>query len=255
MSLDKNEINSKLDKEFPNRNWAGKCEAARYQITRLSNGLEVAEMRSFISANSALEHSDIELKNRKQAPAGWVGFWDYGLWGHDMISLGNDFWVGATALGDKVADLGGGIKVIHGSTYPAKYLGATSRVGTNPKAKIEALPFNIPAGVNKPKPTRKFATNKPSAAVQRRIQIALRKRGRYEGPRNGIFGTNSWKGIQRTVANVGYDGPINGIPGERTCHFIQEYARKFGRYTGPINSILGPNSWEGFARGLEAGLK
>lgn len=100
-----------------------------------------------------------------------------------------------------------------------------------------------------------WATNPPSKAVQLRIQVALWKRGRYAGTRNGVFGTLSWKGIMRTVANVGYSGPQNGIPGERTCHFIQVYAAKFGGYKGPINSILGPNSWEGFARGLEAGLK
>lgn len=100
-----------------------------------------------------------------------------------------------------------------------------------------------------------WATNPPTPAVQARIQVALKKRGRYTGPTDGIFGTNTWKGIQRTAANVGYTGPQDGIPGEQTCHFIQVYAAKFGGYKGPINSILGPNGWEGFTRGLEAGLR
>lgn len=102
-----------------------------------------------------------------------------------------------------------------------------------------------------------WAVNLPSAAVQSRIQIALGKRGRYNGPKNGVFGKNSWIGIQTTVSKANgntYTGPINGIPGRNTVIAIQEYAKAHGGYTGPINGILGPNGWEGFARGLEKGL-
>lgn len=249
------QINTLLDQEFKNRNFAGKCEAARYQITRLTNGLE--NMTSFPSAKAARLNSKIVSRDRTKAQPGDVGFWDKTENEHDLIALGNDLWIGATVLGDTVLDLGNGIKVIHGSTYPATFLGYTERVGNNPPARVAeykiAKPGTTPAGVKPPK--KKYALNPPKASVQKRIQVALRRRGRYSGPRNGVFGKNTWRGIQRTVANVGYSGPQNGVPGEQTALHIQEYAAKFGRYKGPVNGILGPNSWEGFARGLEAGLK
>jgi hypothetical protein len=102
-----------------------------------------------------------------------------------------------------------------------------------------------------------WETNPPSEAVQKRIQVALAKRGRYSGPENGVFGENTWRGIQFTVSVKNgntYIGLVNGIPGKLTCIAIQTYAKKYGGYTGPINAILGPNTWEGFARGLEKGL-
>lgn len=119
-----------------------------------------------------------------------------------------------------------------------------------------------PAAPTAPKPVPQtvgaaWATNPPEESVQKRIQVALAKRGRYSGPENGIFGENTWRGIQYTVSVKNgntYIGLINGIPGKLTCVAIQEYAKKYGGYTGPINAILGPNGWEGFAKGLEKGL-
>jgi peptidoglycan hydrolase-like protein with peptidoglycan-binding domain len=70
-------------------------------------------------------------------------------------------------------------------------------------------------------------------------------------PLTPAWGVNSIKGIQLTCANVGYTGPIDGVPGANTCHYVQVYAQRFGSYTGPVDSILGPNSWSGFALGLE----
>lgn len=99
--------------------------------------------------------------------------------------------------------------------------------------------------------TSSWAFNAPSAARQADIQANLKKRGRYTGPVDGAWGSNSIKGIQQTISNVGYDGPIDGIVGKNTCYYVQVYAQKFGSYTGPIDSILGTNSWNGFALGLE----
>ncbi|MGL4744364.1 MAG: cutinase family protein [Dermatophilaceae bacterium] len=93
--------------------------------------------------------------------------------------------------------------------------------------------------------------NRPDAATQQRIQTALKARGRYAGPEDGVWGVNSIKGIQTTVTNVGYTGPVDGIPGPNTCRYVQVYAKKFGSYLGPVDGILGPNSWAGFALGLE----
>jgi hypothetical protein len=91
----------------------------------------------------------------------------------------------------------------------------------------------------------------PSSAVQARIQAALKARGRYTGPVDGVFGPNSIKGVQLTIRNVGYTGPVDGVLGPVGSRYIQTYAQRFGSYTGPVDGVLGPNSWAGFALGLE----
>ncbi len=96
-----------------------------------------------------------------------------------------------------------------------------------------------------------WAFNPPAADMQARIQRALKNRGRYNGPVDGVWGVNTIKGIQTTIKNVGYTGAVDGVPGPATCRYVQEYARRFGDYKGPIDSVLGPNGWAGFALGLE----
>lgn len=114
----------------------------------------------------------------------------------------------------------------------------------------------IPKPVAAPPAASGWAFNEPAAAVQKRVQIALRKRGRYSGAENGKWGVLSIKGIQTSIKQAGfYSGPVNGVPGLNTCIGIQKYAQRFGGYTGPINGVLGVNGWAGFAKGLEKGLK
>lgn len=265
------QLNTLLDKDFPNHSWVGKCEAVVYQATRLSNG--GGKLQSYPSAKAAFQASKIDNHDREAVPVGHVGFWDQSPYGHDMISLGNDYWLGATGLGTTLLDLGGGIKVLDGSTYPARFLGSTPRVGSRPLTLI--LPWQPPVivapGANAPTgPTvlkvplagKGWNFAPPSKAIQKRIQIALRKRGRYSGLENGIFGALSVAGIQKTVENVGYKkGYTPGVPGPLLCHFIQVYAARFGGFKGltrgggAIPGVLGPNAWLGFVRGLEAGLK
>lgn len=100
-------------------------------------------------------------------------------------------------------------------------------------------------------PGVRWAFNPPDPGTQARIQRALKARGRYSGPVDGVWGPNTIKGIQKTAANVGYSGAIDGVPGPSTCHYVQVYAQRYGSYLGPIDSVLGPNSWAGFALGLE----
>lgn len=83
------------------------------------------------------------------------------------------------------------------------------------------------------------------------MQAGLKAKGRYTGPIDGVLGLNGFKGIQTTLRNVGYMGPIDGLIEGEGCRLIQLYATRFGGYTGPIDSVLGPNSWSGFALGLE----
>ena len=98
-----------------------------------------------------------------------------------------------------------------------------------------------------------WAVNLPDAGRQRRVQKALagRNPSRYTGPQDGVFGVNTWKGIQTSIRGVGYTGPVDGVPGANTCRLVQVYAQKFGDYRGPVDSILGPNSYDGLALGLE----
>lgn len=96
-----------------------------------------------------------------------------------------------------------------------------------------------------------WAFNPPAAAVQAQIQKALKARNRYSGPVDGVWGSNSVKGIQTTIRNVGYTGKVDGIAGPDTCYYVQKYAQKFGDYKGPLDRVLGPNGWAGFALGLE----
>lgn len=92
----------------------------------------------------------------------------------------------------------------------------------------------------------------PSGELGKRVQAGLKKRGRYNGPVDGVFGINTRKGVQLTCrAGGGYTGPIDGVPGQNTCLAIQRYARDFGSYTGPIDGAPRVKSWEGFALGLE----
>lgn len=262
--LDYAALNAALDRSYPNRNWDNLCEAFRFQSTRLSNGL--SSMRSFDSAKIALANSKIIDKNRAAATPGQVGWWDKTVYGHDMLSLGGDVWVGATHLGNTLANLGGGLKVLNGSTYPATFLGRADSVGNNPKALLlpwasapsapagsgNATDLRVPlSGVTDGKPWN-FAP--PTQDIQLRGQVAMSKRGRYPGKQNGGWGGLSVKGIQITIKNVGYTGAIDGAPGYNTCKFVQVYATKFGGYRGPLDSNLGPNGWLGFVRGLEAGL-
>ncbi|HLP97644.1 MAG TPA: peptidoglycan DD-metalloendopeptidase family protein [Sideroxyarcus sp.] len=132
-----------------------------------------------------------------------------------------------------------------------------SLVGNDPGGSpvVDPLPYVRRYRDGKPAPAPAPAAStwnfNPGAADWRRIQRALKARGRYSGAVDGIPGPNTYKGVQMSLRGVGYTGAIDGIPGPATCRFVQEYAKRFGGYTGPIDSQLGPNSWAGFALGLE----
>lgn len=146
--------------------------------------------------------------------------------------------VGNTGL----ESFGSHVHVTNGNRQGAVY-GASMNYLADPWPYIQAA-MNSGGGAE-------WAFNLPTADVQQRIQAALAARGRYSGPIDGEWGINSIKGIQTTIANVGYDGAIDGVPGRNTCHYVQVYAQRFGDYAGPVDSILGTNTWNGFALGLE----
>lgn len=92
----------------------------------------------------------------------------------------------------------------------------------------------------------------PRGALMIRIQSALKARGRYNGPVDGVGGTNTAKGIQLSIANGGgYSGPIDGALGRESALAVQRYAARWGDYSGPIDGDPLTNSWANFALGLE----
>ena len=136
-----------------------------------------------------------------------------------------------------------------------------SKVSDNPSSGgvIDPLPYILWARDGGADPDGSAPAPAPSgewdlnvgAADWARIQAALKARGRYDGPVDGDPGKFTFMGVQTTIRNVGYTGPIDGDIQGVGCHFIQVYAAKFGDYAGPIDSKLGPFSWGGFALGLE----
>lgn len=109
---------------------------------------------------------------------------------------------------------------------------------------------------DKPKPPKPVADHhyvEPSAATRTRIQRALGKRKRYSGPANGKWNDDTRKGIQQTLkVGTSFSGKIDGnLDTALICQRIQEYAKQYGSYIGPVDKKLGENSWIGFAIGLE----
>lgn len=99
----------------------------------------------------------------------------------------------------------------------------------------------------------------PSGELGKRVQRALALRNdrfggveRYAGPIDGVFGPNTRRGVQITLAQSGlHIGDVDGTMERDEAVGVQEYARRFGDYTGPIDGAPREKSWEGFARGLE----
>ena len=101
------------------------------------------------------------------------------------------------------------------------------------------------------------SSNVGSTSFDQNLQCRLQegpatRAGGYTGPINGIFGVNSWKGMQTFLKNnYGYDGPVNGIPGTNTYRAMQAWAKDRGGYSGPVNGIMGVNSWTGVDKAVE----
>jgi peptidoglycan hydrolase-like protein with peptidoglycan-binding domain len=75
---------------------------------------------------------------------------------------------------------------------------------------------------------------------------AMARTGGYTGPLDGVMGANSWRGFQNYLKFVGLDpGVSDGIPGPNTYKAMQRFAAWHG-YAGPIDGVMGPNSWRGF---------
>lgn len=152
-----------------------------------------------------------------------------------------------------------GIHLADSSRITVK-LNASGTVGTYPSwglrrgwARVPALSASISI-VNDPTPAPAPNGGSSLQEVYARVQRALGGRGRYQGPDDGVFGENTWRGIQFTVSTKNrntYTGPIDGKPGPKTLMAVQAYAKQYGDYTGPLDGAPGIHTWEAFALGLE----
>ncbi|MEV5955376.1 peptidoglycan-binding domain-containing protein [Streptomyces sp. NPDC051987] len=71
----------------------------------------------------------------------------------------------------------------------------------------------------------------------------------YDGPYDGLLGTNSWKALQRYLTfNGWYTGPIDGTVGSGTVKGFQKLLRNWGYYTGAVDGIVGPGTEGAFSR-------
>jgi hypothetical protein len=228
-------------------NWAENCQAAQFWAERAA-GLSDAQVQSYDTAKAAYNASSIVSKDMSTAPAGSFSYYNASSAGHVVTNIGNGYCINTSPQSDGTHyyEFGHGLYISKLSGYTGgAYLGWSRKNGSNPQIPLQAWTPNGGGGGST------WAWNAPDSSTQQRIQQDLAARGRYSGPIDGAWGVNSIKGIQTTCANVGYTGPIDGEPGANTCHYVQVYAQKFGSYTGPVDSVLGPNSWSGFALGLE----
>lgn len=86
----------------------------------------------------------------------------------------------------------------------------------------------------------------------RRVQAALKARGRYNGRVDDWDGPLTRMGIQKTLAISGeFVGLIDGIIEGGGCLGMQTYGKRFGDYTGWLDSRPREQTWDAFALGLE----
>lgn len=92
----------------------------------------------------------------------------------------------------------------------------------------------------------------PAGVDYKEVQSLLAARGYYSGAIDGIFGPKSWTGVQTLCADFGFMDAnyIDGVPGKRTYWGMQLYAQKNDNYRGPVDGIVGPNTWAGFTQSL-----
>lgn len=228
-------------------NWAENCQAAQFWAEKAA-GLSDSQIQTYATAKAAYNASSIASTDMSSAPAGSFSYYNASSSGHVVTNIGNGYCINTSPQSDGTHyyDFGHGLYISRLADYKVgPYLGWSRKNGVNPQIPVQAWSPNGGGGGSS------WAWNAPDASMQKRIQVDLAHRDRYSGPQDGAWGVNSIKGIQLTCANVGYQGLIDGVPGPNTCYYVQVYAKRFGSYQGPTDSVLGPNSWAGFALGLE----
>lgn len=89
-----------------------------------------------------------------------------------------------------------------------------------------------------------------SGQQARYVQCFLRTHpANYTGAIDGQLGTNSWKAMQRWLAEYwNYNDSIDGIVGPNTIRALQRMLAFGWGYTDPIDGIAGPDTRAAFKR-------
>lgn len=92
----------------------------------------------------------------------------------------------------------------------------------------------------------------PSRALNCQIQWYAAM-NTYRGPIDGVMGSNSWIGFQHELAKTGYySGSYSGQLDSATAKAMQNWGRTAPiKYSGPVDGVMGPNSWKSLASILE----
>lgn len=210
--------------------------------------------------------------NPSAAPRGAWHFWSNGRYGHvgrDLTGGGvNVGMFGTSHLRETLRAYCGITSVKqYSDAVGGYYMGWATNYGGRTASALEA-----PSGAPSPAPAGSSNTFRKASAeagapywpvgpLMKRIQRALKNRGRYNGLVDGIPGELTAKGIQTTLNISGTfggikmgpkaKGKVDGKLGSGAAWGVQEYARAFGDYKGAQDGDPRVNSWAGFALGLE----
>ncbi|MFT3837363.1 MAG: hypothetical protein QM723_10250 [Myxococcaceae bacterium] len=228
--------------------WDGWCGALMMDFGNFS--------ASAPSAIAAYRGTTIVSTDPTAAPIGAFHYWNIGQYGHvgvDLMGQGAVVFMASAHLADSWNPYIGVNSVgAYGVASGAQYLGWSMEYnghGQQLSGGGTCGSASVPAGCALPQsPTE--TTGVPDVAFNMRLQRYAADHG-YTGPIDGAPGANTWAGVQRGLAAQGYTGPADGLPATHTYVAFQNLAAAYG-YTGPVNGQLGPNSFRGFAKFLNA---
>lgn len=269
-----------------NQTLLGACQWFVWYMVWTFTGLSEGRVAQYATALLAGAANKLTRGSINDAPVGSLVYWTLAgePAGHVGLIIGTDrangrkLVVYSTQRGDTVKSLSNGVKVSHADTYPGGYIGWSPRDGANPALTITPWDVNIPATPPQAQPSsvsKKPALVKgqvtgwsrasgikgapwwPTGPLMKRVQQGLRNRGRYAGKIDGIPGPLTAKGIQLSLNNARLNGKrphvptnVDGILGPNNAHGVQNYARKWGGYKGPLDGDPHYQSWLGFAKGI-----
>jgi hypothetical protein len=228
------------------RDFHNQCEGTMWQLLDRFGTPE--HPRTFDTALLAAKASAIYTKDPAKASYGDFGFWDQRLTpaGHTAFWTPRGWLMGSNKVTAPIGGKSLNVGYVSFADYTKLgFLGFAHTSAGRDVALVAQTPLTKAAAVD-------WAYVEPTDyATRLRIQKALKERDRYDGDLDGVWAELTRKGIQTTIKGVGYTGKIDGLIARDGCYFIQKYAHDFGGYTGQLDRKLGPNSWAGFALGLE----
>lgn len=236
--------------QYPERDgatWSGWCASLMWRFG------DMPEASARPSAILAYAESNILGMDPRNAPIGAFHWWDIGQYGHvavDLLGGGTTVFMASNYV---LEDWGDAIGVTSISRYTnatgATYLGWSmdyvgSEIEDGGGSVCDQESIFTGAGTIPVSTTEQ--TGVPNTTFYMRMQL-LASLYNYTGPIDGILGPNSWAGFQRALADYGYSVNDTGTPDSATYSAMQSLATIHGGYTGPVDGVMGPNSYRGFA--------